>query len=148
VLAGLCAPHLDLTTEKETDKHVNDCIDASASEQCKSEPDTEAATPAFQSTEKPRSTISNLFNVLMSGHKETQAWREAASVENKSFRPTKANGGRRKAPFYKVTNIFAAFLHTDWVYRADYAGHANRGGCFSIWQDPWRYSLSLEPCAL
>ena len=38
----------------------------------------------------------------MSSHKENNAWKEAEAVENRSFRPTKANGGRRKAPFYKV----------------------------------------------
>ena len=42
------------------------------------------------------------FSVLMSSHKENNAWKEAEVVEDRSFRPTKANGGRRKAPFYKV----------------------------------------------
>jgi len=46
-------------------------------------------------------TNSNLFSVLMSSHKENEAWKEASSAESKSFRPTK-NTGRRKAPFYKV----------------------------------------------
>jgi DNA cross-link repair 1A protein len=44
----------------------------------------------------------NAFSVLMSSHKENNAWKEAEAVEDRSFRPTKANGGRRKAPFYKV----------------------------------------------
>ena len=38
----------------------------------------------------------------MSSHKENNAWKEAETVEDRSFRATKANGGRRKAPFYKV----------------------------------------------
>jgi DNA cross-link repair 1A protein len=38
----------------------------------------------------------------MSSHKENDAWKEAETVEDRSFRATKANGGRRKAPFYKV----------------------------------------------
>ncbi|KAH9988396.1 DRMBL-domain-containing protein [Russula vinacea] len=38
----------------------------------------------------------------MSSHKENNAWKEAENVEDRSFRATKANGGRRKAPFYKV----------------------------------------------
>lgn len=38
----------------------------------------------------------------MSSFKESEAWKEASVAEDKSFRPTKANGGRRKAPFYKV----------------------------------------------
>ena len=40
--------------------------------------------------------------MLMNSHKENEAWREATIAEDRSFRPTKANGGRRKAPFYKV----------------------------------------------
>ena len=44
----------------------------------------------------------NAFSVLMSSHKENNAWKEAEAVEDRGFRPTKANGGRRKAPFYKV----------------------------------------------
>lgn len=38
----------------------------------------------------------------MSSHNENNVWKEAEAVEDRSFRPTKANGGRRKAPFYKV----------------------------------------------
>ncbi|KAI0769246.1 DRMBL-domain-containing protein [Irpex lacteus] len=38
----------------------------------------------------------------MTSHKENEAWKEAAEAEDRNFRPTKANGGRRKAPFYKV----------------------------------------------
>jgi DNA cross-link repair 1A protein len=38
----------------------------------------------------------------MSSHKENEAWREATVAEDRNFKPTKANGGRRKAPFYKV----------------------------------------------
>ncbi|EKM50682.1 uncharacterized protein PHACADRAFT_166360 [Phanerochaete carnosa HHB-10118-sp] len=38
----------------------------------------------------------------MNSHKENEAWKEATVVEDRNFRPTKANGGRRKAPFYKV----------------------------------------------
>ena len=33
---------------------------------------------------------------------ERAAWNEAQVAEDRSFRPTKDNGGRRKAPFYKV----------------------------------------------
>ncbi|OSD04737.1 DRMBL-domain-containing protein [Trametes coccinea BRFM310] len=38
----------------------------------------------------------------MTSYKENEAWKEASAVEDRNFRPTKANGGRRKAPFYKV----------------------------------------------
>lgn len=44
----------------------------------------------------------NAFSVLMSSHKENEAWKEATVVEDRNFRPNKENGGRRKAPFYKV----------------------------------------------
>ncbi|KAI0675859.1 DRMBL-domain-containing protein [Trametes maxima] len=36
----------------------------------------------------------------MTSYKENEAWKEASTVENRNFRPTKSN--RRKAPFYKV----------------------------------------------
>ena len=45
---------------------------------------------------------SNAFSILMSSHKENNAWKEAETAEDRNFRATKANGGRRKAPFYKV----------------------------------------------
>ncbi|PIL24631.1 hypothetical protein GSI_12515 [Ganoderma sinense ZZ0214-1] len=45
---------------------------------------------------------SGIFATLMTSHKENEAWKEASAVEDRDFRPTKANGGRRKAPFYKV----------------------------------------------
>ena len=48
------------------------------------------------------SSTSNAFSVLMTSHSTKQAWIEADSHEDRSFKPTKANGGRRKAPFYKV----------------------------------------------
>ena len=38
----------------------------------------------------------------MTSYKENEAWKEASAVEDRNFRPTKSNGGRRKAPFYKV----------------------------------------------
>ena len=43
-----------------------------------------------------------VFSKLMNSHKENEAWKEATVAEDRNFRPTKANGGRRKAPFYKV----------------------------------------------
>ena len=45
---------------------------------------------------------SDIFTKLMTSYKENEAWKEASAVEDRDFRPTKANGGRRKAPFYKV----------------------------------------------
>jgi hypothetical protein len=51
---------------------------------------------------KIKGGASNAFSVLMSSHKENEAWKEASAVEDRNFHPTKSNGGRRKAPFYKV----------------------------------------------
>lgn len=55
-------------------------------------------TPTAPSSSKS----ANAFSVLMSSHKENEAWKEATIAEDRTFRPTKSNGGRRKAPFYKV----------------------------------------------
>ncbi|KAJ2934029.1 hypothetical protein H1R20_g3046, partial [Candolleomyces eurysporus] len=63
----------------------------------------EAEEPEIvEETQQPDSKSNNAFSVLMSGFRENQAWKEADEVEDRSFRPTKSNGGRRKAPFYKV----------------------------------------------
>jgi DNA cross-link repair 1A protein len=43
-----------------------------------------------------------VFSMLMNSHKENEAWKEATIAEDRNFRPTKTNGGRRQAPFYKV----------------------------------------------
>ncbi|KAI0628033.1 DRMBL-domain-containing protein, partial [Trametes polyzona] len=51
---------------------------------------------------KQESGEGNVFSTLMSSFKENEAWKEASAVEDRNFRPTKSNGGRRKAPFYKV----------------------------------------------
>ncbi|KAF5355291.1 hypothetical protein D9758_006106 [Tetrapyrgos nigripes] len=59
-------------------------------------------SPSEQKRDKPPDATANLYSVLMSSHKENEAWKEADVAEDRSFRPTKANGGRRKAPFYKV----------------------------------------------
>lgn len=42
----------------------------------------------------------DVFSKLMTSYKENEAWKEASTVEDRNFRPTRAN--RRKAPFYKV----------------------------------------------
>ncbi|KAF7795044.1 hypothetical protein EIP86_006188 [Pleurotus ostreatoroseus] len=51
---------------------------------------------------KGKSRDPGAFSVLMTSYKENEAWKEATVAEDRNFRPTKANGGRRKAPFYKV----------------------------------------------
>ena len=52
--------------------------------------------------EAPPDAKAGAFSVLMTSHKENEAWKEASAAEDRNFRPTKGNGGRRKAPFYKV----------------------------------------------
>jgi hypothetical protein len=49
-----------------------------------------------------KSSSGNAFSVLMSSFKENEVWREASMAERKTSLPQKSNGGRRKAPFYKV----------------------------------------------
>lgn len=51
---------------------------------------------------KQKRSESNAFSILMTSNRDNEAWKEAAVAEEKSFRVGKANGGRRKAPFYKV----------------------------------------------
>ncbi|KDQ61363.1 hypothetical protein JAAARDRAFT_123037 [Jaapia argillacea MUCL 33604] len=67
-------------------------------------PPTDAPGPRKQSICTPSQSTSNAnaFSILMSSHKENEAWKEASIAEDPSFKPTKSNGGRRKAPFYKV----------------------------------------------
>lgn len=93
---------------------MNRCIDSlpSAPPTCKSPRDTEATSTKtlrpLSSLKLPHSapaapsSNANAFSVLMSSHAESSAWAEAQVNEDRGFRPTKANGGRRKAPFYKV----------------------------------------------
>ncbi|KAJ8590139.1 DRMBL-domain-containing protein [Rhizopogon salebrosus TDB-379] len=54
------------------------------------------------STSKLDDRSADLYAVLMASHKENEAWKEADLAEDRSFRPTRAHGSRRKAPFYKV----------------------------------------------
>ncbi|KAJ3863527.1 DNA cross-link repair protein pso2/snm1 [Lentinula novae-zelandiae] len=62
----------------------------------------EDETSPTPSNPQCRSTNSDLYSVLLSSRKENEAWKEAAVAEDRGFRPSKSNGGRRKAPFYKV----------------------------------------------
>ena len=101
--------------------HVNRCLDAAAApssdlEQSRGSTSTLIPIPSSsQLVSKDRSANQeggscgvnskangNAFSLLMSSHKENEAWKEASTVEDRNFRPTKDNGGRRKAPFYKV----------------------------------------------
>jgi hypothetical protein len=79
---------------QDTQSHISTCCDSFSAT-------VPSLTPPPPSEGKG-SVCGNAFSVLMSSHKENNAWKEAEAVEDRSFRPTKANGGRRKAPFYKV----------------------------------------------
>ncbi|KAG6869210.1 hypothetical protein C0993_009073 [Termitomyces sp. T159_Od127] len=112
--------HLELT------RHVNDCLDSEGcsvneSPSLAASMDRIGVNPfqTLSSLDRPQfrgpsplmndeknthmaSSNDNVFSVLMSSHKENEAWKEATVVEKRDFRPNKSNGGRRKAPFYKV----------------------------------------------
>ena|ERR1700761_7856498 len=95
---------------QDIDRHVNKCIDSLAKDKSSTDRDARAMRPLPGSppntvTSTPIESTSkkaSVFSVLMSGHKENEAWKEATEAEDRNFRPNKANGGRRKAPFYKV----------------------------------------------
>ncbi len=116
----LLSVEVRLTDLEEIERHVNECLDdsfssyqnphppvASSSKHTVPLPPSQNASPAAVSTPSkgndatPLSTPS-IFNRLMTSHKENEAWKEASAAEDRNFRPTKGNGGRRKAPFYKV----------------------------------------------
>ncbi|KAG6897828.1 hypothetical protein C0992_010633 [Termitomyces sp. T32_za158] len=106
-------------------KHINDCLDSRGCSvhespplaksmdrievkpfeflSCLAQPKIEGP-PSMSSKEDTHMPPSNdnIFSVLMSSHKEKEAWKEATVVEKRDFRPNKGNGGRRKAPFYKI----------------------------------------------
>ena len=67
-----------------------------------SPPAPSAAGPSRVFVKQEPGTQGGVFSRLMTSHKENEAWKEASAAEDRNFRPTKANGGRRKAPFYKV----------------------------------------------
>lgn len=132
------------------DKHVNDCIDASSVNNRGEgfSKTTSKIVDMTQSKEPISSKKSNMFSVLMSGHRENQAWKEATVAEDRSFRPTKANGGRRKAPFYKVEQERQAIgcLLIPNSYEGN-ARNAYRCRCFSLWQDPRSNSIFFKSCS-
>ncbi|KAI0923464.1 hypothetical protein AcW1_006418 [Taiwanofungus camphoratus] len=127
----LCTKLLTGLSNEEIHQHVNDCIDSgvhpnssdikslisqpSATSSSKAlRPLSSLQTPHAHSTPPPPikkednlssrgcGNNSSVFSLLMSSHKENEAWKEATVAEDRNFRPTKGNGGRRKAPFYKV----------------------------------------------
>ena len=104
---------------QEIQRHVNKCLDASSSGSSSAQASAaDASAPKLKSppltpiqaaaTRLPsvvpanKESAGGAYSVLMSSYKENEAWKEASAVEDRNFRPTKANGGRRKAPFYKV----------------------------------------------
>lgn len=116
-----CLHHL-----QDIEAHVNACMDAIPPSPPRPQPNVNSNPAA--STSKVFKALSSLqtfhtpprdvkpvkveskddeggpgaFSVLMNSHKENEAWKEATVAEDRNFRSTKANGGRRNAPFYKV----------------------------------------------
>ncbi|KAF8262628.1 DNA repair metallo-beta-lactamase-domain-containing protein [Lactarius quietus] len=91
-----CGRGFSSLTPLDIQSHINDCCDSFSPS---SGPNT--STPPRQ-LKCEDLTDGNAFSVLMSSRKANEAWEEAEMADDRSFRPTKANGGRRKAPFYKV----------------------------------------------
>ncbi|THH29779.1 hypothetical protein EUX98_g4415 [Antrodiella citrinella] len=105
---------LETMGDLHIEEHVNQCLETQSA--------TEAALKSlrplsslrapqnpsgqvFTSKDKGKAKAarsSDAFSMLMTSHKENEAWKEATIAEDRNFRPTKGNGGRRKAPFYKV----------------------------------------------
>lgn len=107
--------YLVIDAIQDVEDHVNMCIDnlstsplssipaASRSEVPSSATQTPYASPLNNNTQAPSTSVgNNAFSVLMSSHKDDEAWKEAAIAEDRNSKPNKGNGGRRKAPFYKV----------------------------------------------
>ena len=82
---------------QDIQSHINECCDSFSH--------TAPPPGPHNSTMPPRQSVladCNAFSVLMSSRKANEAWKEAETAEDRRFRTTKVNGGRRKAPFYKV----------------------------------------------
>ncbi|KAH9944972.1 DRMBL-domain-containing protein [Epithele typhae] len=60
------------------------------------------ASASSRNSAKQKSADGDIFSTLMTSFKENEAWKEASTAEDRNFRPTKSNGGRRKTPFYKI----------------------------------------------
>ncbi|RDB23954.1 DNA cross-link repair protein pso2/snm1 [Hypsizygus marmoreus] len=122
IICPSCSKSLSGLSQFELSTHVNDCLDFATGD--KRGPSSSRTTLDPASNSKPYRPLSsiptpkvngpmqliscdgkrgnNAFSIMMSSHKENEAWKEASIVEDRNFRPTKSNGGRRKAPFYKV----------------------------------------------
>ena len=85
---------------------MNKCIDSLSSFPSQPRAVSPTSIPLFLHTAKTPTKLigdsSKAFSVLMSSHKENEAWKEAAMTEDHNFQTSKTHGGRRKAPFYKV----------------------------------------------
>lgn len=113
-----------LTIYQKIHEHVNRCIDTMSSPVARPAdlltPEPKVKQESLRPVSSYRPTVpssskvkiedqeahtdskAGVFSVLMTSHKENEAWKEASAAEDRNFRPTKGNGGRRKAPFYKV----------------------------------------------
>ncbi|KAF7983348.1 hypothetical protein HWV62_22317 [Athelia sp. TMB] len=113
----VCNKSFNALLPRDAQEHVGRCIDTiSSSSSLSSQINDRSALASPAKTLLPLSSIqalhrptastfspatsSNAFSVLMTSHKENEAWKEASIAEDRTFRPTKNN--RRKAPFYKV----------------------------------------------
>lgn len=100
----VCEPDTSHVLGLERQHHVNTCLDSTAtSSSAITFTTSDLDVPCEPSTSKLEDVPStDLYSILMASHKENEAWKEADLAEGRSFRPTRAPGSRRKAPFYKV----------------------------------------------
>ncbi|EJD48048.1 DRMBL-domain-containing protein [Auricularia subglabra TFB-10046 SS5] len=109
----LCAISFIDLSQDDVQEHVNACLDK-IQPRPSGGPSSCSGGPSKAKPLRPISSLSvpsrpppangrhqkrgaNAFSMLMSGHKENEAWKEATVAEESTFK-----GGRRKAPFYKV----------------------------------------------
>lgn len=99
----ICELDISHLLDLERQHHVNKCLDSTVSSSSAITITSDLDVSCKPSTSIPED-VSNthLYSVLMASYKENEAWKEADIAEDRNFRPTRAPGSRRKAPFYKV----------------------------------------------
>lgn len=94
---------------QEVQNHINGCLDLSSTRVPRPQTSRPPSPLKRSHIQDPTSTSRHgsksnrdAFSVLMSSHQDNEARNEEPAVEDRTFRPTKNNSGRRKAPFHKV----------------------------------------------
>ena len=98
---------IDFFCDQDFNMHVNTCLDEGSQLQdvsSKTAPSSKRLSPLLPSK------IANAFSILMSGHKESEAWKEAeidaakagSNLDAERRKKATRSSGRRLAPFFKV----------------------------------------------